>query len=143
MIAIIILISFALAIYSYCWIPTIFVLIYCLLSKKFRQYRIRNSVICITVIITSFLVFGWLNAPAQLDSISVDWGKTEFYKGEEAEIQVNPQTFDAEIKKLTLSKNDIASLKYEDGKAIIKFKNYGLQHYFLLPMIILTVQCKK
>ncbi len=143
MIAIIILISFALAIYSYCWIPTIFVLIYCLLSKKFRQYRIRNSVICITVIITSFLVFGWLNAPAQLDSISVDWGKTEFYTGEEAEIQVNPQTFDAEIKKLTLSKNDIASLKYEDGKAIIKFKNYGLQHYFLLPMIILTVQCKK
>lgn len=124
-IGIILLVSIALAIYSYFWIPAIFVLIYCLLSKKFRQYRVRNSAICIAVIVTSFLVFGWLNAPAELDGISVDWGKTEFYAGEEAEIQVNPEPSDAEIEKLTLSKNEIASLKYEDGKAIVTFKNEG------------------
>ena len=124
-IGIIILISVALAIYSYFWIPAIVVLIYCLLSKKFRQYRVRNSAICIAVIVTSFLVFGWLNSPAELDGISVDWGKTEFYAGEEAEIQVNPEPSDAEIEKLSLSKNDIASLKYEDGKAIVTFKNEG------------------
>ena len=129
-IGIIILIYLGLSLYSICWIQAIFVLIYCFFSKKYRPYRVRNSIICGIIIITSVAVYTWLNAPNELNSISVDWGKTEFYIGEETEIKVDPHPSDAEINKLELSQNDIASLKYKDGKAVIKFKKEGTSALF-------------
>ncbi|MFQ6961172.1 hypothetical protein [Clostridium sp. D5] len=124
-IGIIILISIAIALYSYCWIPAIPFLIYCLSSKKLRQYRITNSIICGLVIVTSLLVYVWLNGPKTLDSISVDWGKEEFSVGETTEVKITPSPSDAKIKTLELSKNSIADLDYSDGKAVITFKQAG------------------
>ncbi|WP_287492717.1 DUF4236 domain-containing protein [Sellimonas sp.] len=124
-IGILILLCIALYLYALCWIPAIFVLIYLLFSKKYRQNRLRNSIICILVIITSLLVSIWLSSQDELNSFSVDWGKTEFYVGEETQIKLDPNPSDAEIEKLELSKNDIASLEYKDGKAIITFENEG------------------
>lgn len=129
-IVVLILLCLAIYLYAFCWIPAIVVLIYSLFSKKYRQYRLRNSIICIIVIVTSLLVNSWLSSQDELDSLSVDWGKTEFYVGEEAQIKLNPHPSDAEIEKLELSQNDIASLEYDDGKVIIKFENEGTASLF-------------
>lgn len=129
-IGVLLLICLAIYLYAFCWIPAIFVLIYSLFSKKYHQYRLRNSIICIIVIVTSLLVNSWLASQDELDSLSVDWGKSEFYVGEETQIKLDPHPSGAEIEKLELSKNDIASLEYKDGKAIIKFENEGTAALF-------------
>lgn len=60
---IVLLFTFAITIYSYFWIPAIAILVYCLKSKKFEQYKKRNTVICSIVIATSLATFVWLNIP--------------------------------------------------------------------------------
>lgn len=124
-IGILILIALALSVYSYCWILAIPFLIYCLTSKKLREYRITNSIICGIVIVTSLLVFVWFNSPKKLDSISVNWGKDEFFVGETTEVKVTSFPSDAKIKTLELSQNSVADLDYSDGKAVITFKQAG------------------
>lgn len=121
----IILICFAITLYSYCWIPAIGVLIYCIKSKKYEAYKRRNVAICIVVIITSLMTFGWLNAPSELESISADWEQTEFDVTETTEVSIRTTPSDAEIESLELSENDFAELDYTDGKAVITFKSPG------------------
>lgn len=124
-IVLLIMISIALAAYSLFWIPAIPILIYCIASKKFRPYRVRNTIICLVVFATSLIVFIWLGSTPELNSISVDWGKDRFNVGNVTEVRITPSPSDAKIEELELSKNGIATLKYEDGKAIITFENSG------------------
>ena len=100
------------------------ILIYCIASK-FRPYRVRNTIICLVVFATSLIVFIWLGSTPELNSISVDWGKDRFNVGDVTEVRITPSPSDAKIEELELSKNGIATLKYEDGKAIITFENSG------------------
>ena len=122
---IIILICLAIAIYSYCWIPAIPALIYCIFSKKFAAYKKRNVTICSIVLVTSLIVFAALNSPSELNTITADWGKTTFDISETTEVKITPSPADADINSLELSENNIAELNYSDGKAIITFKEAG------------------
>lgn len=129
---IILLFAFAIAIYSYFWIPAIGILIYCLKSKKFEQYKKRNAVICSIVIATSLATFVWLNIPEQLDSIQAEWETTEFVVGDTIEIPIDANPSDAEIKELEISKNNVATCKYIDGKATVTFKEPGEYNLFFI-----------
>lgn len=124
-IGIVLLIGFAIFIYSYLWIPAIPALIYFIKSKKFEEHRKRNVIICSIVLVTSLLTFGGLNFPKDLESISIDWGASEFDISETIEVKVTPYPKETEIETLELSQNDIAVLNYSDGKAIITFKKTG------------------
>lgn len=124
-IGIILLIGLAIFIYSYCWILAIPALIYFIKSKKFENYRKRNVIICSFVLVTSLLTFGWLNLPKELESISVDWGSSEFDISETVEVEISPYPDEADIETLELSQNSIADLDYSEGKAIITFKKAG------------------
>lgn len=124
-IVLLIMLSVTLAAYSLFWIPAIPVLVYFLVSKKFCAYRVRNTAICSVVLITSLIVFIWLRSPSELNSISVEWGKEEFNIGDVTEVKITPSPSDAEIETLELSENNIATLKFEDGKAIVTFANSG------------------
>lgn len=127
---IIILICLAISLYSYCWILAIPALIYFLTSKKYQDQKVRNATICGAVLITSLLVFSWLNAPKELNSLDVDWGSDEFYIGDTVELNITGNPSDAKIDTLELSKNNIAKLKYSDGKAIITFTDDGVTPLF-------------
>lgn len=124
-IALLIMLSIALVVYSFLWIPAIPVLIYCVVSKKFRPYRIRNTVICSIVFATSLIIFIWLGSPSELNSISAEWGKEEFNIGDVTEVKITPSPSDAKIESLELSENNIADLEYKDGKAVITFTGSG------------------
>ena len=124
-IVLLIMLSIALAAYSLFWIPAIPILIYCIVSKKFRPYRIRNTIICSIVLVTSLMVFIWLGSPSELNSITAEWGKTEFAIGDVTEVKITPNPSDAEIESLKLSTNNIADLEYKDGKAIVTFTDSG------------------
>lgn len=124
-IGIILFIGLAILIYSYCWILAIPALIYFIKSKKFEDYRKRNVIICSFVLVTSLLTFGWLNLPKELESISVDWGTSEFDISETVEVKITPYPDEADIETLELSQNSIADLDYSEGKAIITFKKAG------------------
>ena len=131
-IGIVILAAFALLLFSYCWILAIPALIYCLASKKYSAYRKRNSLICVAVMIISFLTFGWLNSPQELNSISANWERTTYDVSETAEVEITPTPSDAEITSLSISDNDIAELDYENGKATITFNQAGSVSLFFV-----------
>lgn len=92
-----VLLSIALVAYSLLWIPAIPLLIYFITSKKNRQYRVRNVSICSIVLITSVIVFAWLGSSPELNSISAEWGKEEFYIGDITEVKITANPSDADI----------------------------------------------
>lgn len=141
--AIIFLTALAISLYSLCWIPAVFVLIYCLVSKKYWQYRLRNSVLCVGVIVTSLILFAVVFSQDDLESVTVEWDKTEFNVGEDTEIEITPQPSDAEIDTLVLSDNDIATLDYEDGKAIITFEKEGSANLYFTANDIIDSSTQK
>lgn len=123
---ILIVIALAIWLYSFFWIAAIPALIYCCVSKKFRDYRKRNVLICLAVMITSFLVFIWLGTADELDSIHADWDKTTYDVSETATVTIKTTPASAEVTSLVLAENDLAELSsYSDGKAIVKFKKNG------------------
>lgn len=131
-IAFIVLLSFAITLYSYCWIPAIPILIYCLRSKKFKQYKTRNTIICSVVIVTSLLVFIWLNTPEKLEDLEVTWSSTEFVVDGTIELPISKYPSEAEIKKLEMCDNSIADFSYKDDKATITFKKAGNEKLYLI-----------
>lgn len=111
--------------YSLAWIPAIGFIIYYLIKKDYSGTRKRNFIISIIIFITSLLLFIWGTNSSSLTDIQADWGKTTFDVSETVEVKITPTPSDAKIEKLTLSDNDIAKLKYKDGKAIVSFKKVG------------------
>nr|DAO44260.1 MAG TPA: 50S ribosomal protein L39E [Caudoviricetes sp.] len=111
--------------YSLAWIPAIGFIIYYLIKKDYSGTRKRNFIISIIIFITSLLLFIWGTNSSSLTDIQADWGKTTFDVSETVEVKITPTPSDAKIEKLTLSDNDIAKLKYKDGKAIVSFKKIG------------------
>lgn len=111
--------------YSLAWIPAIGFIIYYLIKKDYSGTRKRNFIISIIIFITSLLLFIWGTNSSSLTNIQADWGKTTFDVSETVEVKITPTPSDAKIEKLTLSDNDIAKLKYKDGKAIVSFKKVG------------------
>lgn len=128
----IVLLSFAITLYSYCWIPAIPILIYCLSSKKFKQYKTRNTIICSIVIVTSLLVFIWLNTPEKLEDLEITWSSTEFVVDDTIELPISKAPSEAEIKKLEMCDNSIADFTYKDDKATITFKEAGNEKLYLI-----------
>ena len=121
----IIAICIAIAVYSYMWIPAIGLIIYFAIKKDVHGTRKRNIGISIAVLITSLIVFVWLNSPSSLTSIYADWGKTEFDISDTVEVKITPTPSDAEIESLELSENNIAELEYSNGRAVVTFTGTG------------------
>ena len=111
--------------YSLAWIPAIGFIIYYLIKKDYSGTRKRNFIISIIIFITSLLLFIFGTNSSSLTDIEADWGKTTFDVSETVEVKITPTPSDAKIEKLTLSDNDIAKLKYKDGKAVVSFKKVG------------------
>ena len=128
-IAVLFLISVALTIYSYCWIPAIFVLIYCIKSKKFQAYKKRNVTICSIVIATSLITFGFLNQPKPT-TIEANWDKHEFAVGETTIVEIAISPENKKIKDLQLSSNNLAQLDQADNKATVTFTRPGTASIF-------------
>ena len=120
-----IVLCFALALYSIMWIPAIGFIIYFAVRKDYNGTRTRNILISAVVMITSLILFATMMASPDLTSIQAEWGRTEFDISETTEVKISGYPDDAEISSLELSKNDIAELDYSDGKAIITFTDTG------------------
>lgn len=119
-------IFFAIALYSFAWIPAIGFLIYFIIKKDLYGTKRRNIAISTAVFVTSLIVFALLGSSSTSpESIYADWGKDTFDVSETAEVKITTSPSDAEITSLELSSNDIAELNYTDGKAIITFKEPG------------------
>lgn len=128
-IVVLFLISVALTIYSYCWIPAIFALIYCIKSKKFQNHRKRNVTICSIVIATSLITFGFLNQPDPA-ALEVNWDKHEFAVGETTTVEIAISPENKKIKDLQLSSENLAKLDYTDNKATVTFTQPGTASMF-------------
>lgn len=126
----VLLICFALAIYSYAWIPAIGAIIF-FVAKKDRLNRKRNIIISAAVAVTSLLLFIGMQSTPELTDIEVDWGTTEYTVSDNIEIKVTPVPSNAEIDTLEISENPLVSLEYEDGTAILHFESEGTATVFL------------
>lgn len=122
---VIFVICFAIALYSFAWIPAIGFLIYFAVTRDVRGTKRRNIVISSCVIVTSLILFALMMATPDLTSIRAEWGKTEFDISETTEVKITGYPDDAEVTSLELSENSIAKLDYSDGKAIITFTDTG------------------
>lgn len=122
---------FALALYSFMWIPGIIAIIFFAVKKSDVQTKKKRLLISGLVTITSFLVFIWIGSDSNLQSINADFGKDTFDINETVEIKITTTPEDAEIESLKLSENSIAKLEYKDGKAILHFTNTGNATLFL------------
>ena len=131
-IILIVLFTFVVRLYSYCWILAIPTLIYCLKSTKFKQFRIRNSIICLAIIFTSLPVFIWLNIPEKLDSIDIEWASTEFVVGDSITLPIDFEPSDAKIKKVEICNNDIADMEYETDTITLTFKESGEANLYFI-----------
>ena len=89
--------------------------------------------------LTSFLVvFGILfilvisGSSPELTGLKANWDTTEYDIAETAEITLSPIPDNAKIESLSLSENTLASLKYENGKAILSFKAEGSEELYFI-----------
>lgn len=116
-------ICFAIALYSFAWIPAIGFLIYFIIKKDLYGTQRRNIAISAAVFTTSLIIFALLGSSSDSpESIHADWGKDTFDVSETAEVKITASPSDADINSLELSSNNIAELNYADGKAVITFK---------------------
>ena len=119
-------ICFAIALYSFAWIPAIGFLIYFIIKKDLYGTQRRNIAISAAVFTTSLIIFALLGSSSDSpESIHADWGKDTFDVSETAEVKITASPSDADINSLELSSNNIAELNYADGKAVITFKKPG------------------
>lgn len=121
------LISLALALYSFAWIPAIGALIYFAISKKHRDNRTRNVIASIAVIITSLAVCVWLGNSPDLISADAKWDSTEYDISEEATVIFDLNPSDAKIDSIELIDNDIATMTRNGDAAVVTFKNLGTE----------------
>ena len=119
-------ICFAIALYSFAWIPAIGFLIYFIIKKDLYGTQRRNIAISAAVFTTSLIIFALLGSSSDSpESIHADWGKDTFDVSETAEVKITASPSDADINSLELSSNNIAELNYADGKAVITVKKPG------------------
>lgn len=123
-------ISLALALYSLAWIPAVIAAIVIAVKKGANQKR--NLMISIGVAITSFLLFLGMYSSPELTGLTATWNTTEYDIVETTEVTLFPVPSNAKIETLSLSTNGIASLEYEDGKAIVAFNAEGSEELYFV-----------
>lgn len=123
-------ISLAVALYSIAWFPAIIAII--VFAVKKGENRKRNLLISSAIAITSFLVFLWVGSPPELTGLVATWDKTEYDITETAEVTLSPIPDNAKIEKLSIFGVPVASVKYNDGEALVSFKMEGTgEKYFI------------
>lgn len=121
---------FALALYSFMWIPGIIATIYFAVKKFDPAIKRKRLITSIAITLTSLLIFGWLGTAPEISSIQVEWGQDTYDINDTTEVKVSVIPDSAEIKDLRISANQIADLNYKDGQAIITFKETGTASIF-------------
>lgn len=123
--------SFMLFVYSFAWVPAIIAAIY-FFAKKDLPNRKRNLIISAAIVVTSLITFGWINSTPDLTGISVEWSSSEYDIGDTFELKISPVREGAKIESLEISQNKIVSLEYQDGNALISFKDCGNASVFFV-----------
>lgn len=113
------------ALFVYAWIPGIIGMIY--FSKKLTDPSEKKKTLGIlgVVSVLSFLLFISSIGTPDLTDLTVNWNQQEYDINETTELELVLTPIDAEIEKLVISDNDIATLDYKNGEAIISFKDEG------------------
>lgn len=120
------LISIAIFLYSFAWIPGLIFIIYLAISKKFeRKKKIIYIGIATLVCITSFILFGALNSESELSELEIIMQETEYDISDSLEVELSLTPSNATIDNVKISDNDIVVLNYSNEKAIISFKATG------------------
>lgn len=123
-------VCFALAIYSFMWLPGIIATIYFAIKKSDPAIKRKRLITSIAITLTSLLIFGWLGTAPEISSIQVEWGQDTYDINDTTEVKVSVIPDSAEIEDLGISANQIADLNYKDGQAIITFKKTGTASIF-------------
>ena len=123
-------VCFALAIYSFMWLPGIIATIYFAIKKSDPAIKRKRLITSIAITLTSLLIFGWLGTAPEISSIQVEWGQDTYDINDTTEVKVSVIPDSAEIEDLRISANQIADLNYKDGQAIITFKETGTASIF-------------
>ena len=123
-------VCFALAIYSFMWLPGIIATIYFAIKKSDPAIKRKRLITSIAITLTSLLIFGWLGTAPEISSIQVEWGQDTYDINDTTEVKVSVIPDSAEIEDLRISANQIADLNYKDGQAIITFKKTGTASIF-------------
>lgn len=120
----------ALVLYSYMWIPGIIATIYFAIKKSDPTLKRKQLVSSIIVTLTSLLIFAWLGTAPEISSIQAEWGQDTYDIHDTTEVKISVIPDSAEIEDLRISANQIAELNYENGQAIITFKETGTASIF-------------
>ena len=123
-------VCFALAIYSFMWLPGIIATIYFAIKKSDPAIKRKRLITSIAITLTSLLIFGWLGTAPEISSIQVEWGQDTYDINDTTEVKVSVIPDSAKIEDLRISANQIADLNYKDGQAIITFKKTGTASIF-------------
>lgn len=123
-------VCFALALYSFMWLPGIIATIYFAIKKSDPAIKRKRLITSIAITLTSLLIFGWLGTAPEISSIQVEWGQDTYDINDTTEVKVSVIPDSAEIEDLRISANQIADLNYKDGQAIITFKETGTASIF-------------
>lgn len=115
------------------WIPGIFVTAFFAIKKNpDKKQKRRRTLISGAITVISFcLLFLWPSSP-NLEALDVNLEKQEFEITEKVSLDLNGSPDDAKISSLKISDNDIASVKYEDGKAVLSFNKEGTADIYFI-----------
>lgn len=115
------------------WIPGIFVTAFFAIKKEpDKKKKLRRILISGIITIISFcLLLIWPSSP-DLKTLNVNLEKQEFEITDKVSLDVEGTPEDADITSLDISNNDIASVKYDDGKAILSFKKEGTANIYFI-----------
>lgn len=103
--------------------------------KKSKPKKKGGCAGCLTPFLVVFgilFILGISGSSPELTDLKANWDTTEYDIAETAEITLSPIPDNAKIETLSLSENTIASLKYENGKAILSFKAEGSEELYFI-----------
>ena len=115
------------------WLPGIFITIFFAIRKNPDKKKKRKHILisgCITLV--SLILCINLPSTPDLEKLHISLDKKDFAITEKPSITLDLSPKDANISSLDLSDNDIASVKYKNGKAILTFKNEGSADIYLI-----------
>lgn len=127
------LICVALLFTPFLWIPGLIVTIFFAVKKSPDKRKKRKRILVFGIItIISFIIMLAFPSTPDLQKLDVNWEENQFEISDEVYLDLDYMPDNAEITSLEISDNDIASVEYKDGKALLTFKKEGMAEIFFI-----------
>ena len=127
------LICVALLFTPFLWIPGLIVTIFFAVKKSPDKRKKRKRILVFGIItIISFIIMLAFPSTPDLQKLDVNWEENQFEISDEVYLDLDYMPDNAEITSLEISDNDIASVEYKDGKALLTFKKEGTAEIFFI-----------